>query len=72
VPAHGLPIAGTARIRQVLDDVATALEELVADTLALMNEGQPLDRIVHSVPVRPELLERPYLRPFYDEPEFVS
>jgi len=71
VPAHGLPITGTSRIRRVLDDVATALEELVADTLALMNEGESLDRIVHTVRVRPELLERPYLRPFYDEPEFV-
>ena len=71
LPAHGLPIAGRERIAGVLDDVATALEKLVSDTLWLMNEGEPLDRIVHTVRVDPDLLAKPYLRPLYDEPEFV-
>jgi len=71
VPAHGLPISGAARIARVLDDIATALERLTADTLAQMNAGATLDEIIHSVKVDPELLGRPYLRPFYDEPEFV-
>ena len=71
LPAHGLPIAGRERIAMVLDDVATALERLVADTLWMMNEGEPLDRILHTVRVDPELLAKPYLRPMYDEPEFV-
>ncbi len=71
VPAHGLPIAGKDRIGRVLDDVATALERLVADTLRLMNEGAPLDVIVREVRVDPELLRKPYLAPRYDEPEFV-
>ena len=70
-PAHGLPIAGTERIARVLDDTATALEGLVADTLAMMNGGAPLDEILHTVRVPDDLLERPYLRPSYDEPEFV-
>ena len=70
-PAHGLPIAGTERIARVLDDTATALEGLVADTLAMMNAGAPLDEILHTVRVPTDLLERPYLRPSYDEPEFV-
>src|SRR5690606_38917518 len=56
---------------RVLGDVATALEHLVADTLALMNEGATLDHIIHTVRVDPDLLAKPYLRPFYDEPEFV-
>lgn len=71
VPAHGLPIGGKERIRCVLDDVATALERLVADTLQLMNDGLPLDVIVREVRVDPELLRKPYLVPRYDEPEFV-
>ena len=70
-PAHGLPVAGTERIARVLDDTATALEGLVADTLAMMNAGAPLDEILHTVRVPENLLERPYLRPTYDEPEFV-
>jgi alkyl sulfatase BDS1-like metallo-beta-lactamase superfamily hydrolase len=71
LPAHGLPIGGRDRIATVLDDVATALETLVADTLALMNEGATLDHIVQTVAVDPDLLAKPYLRPLYDEPEFV-
>ncbi len=71
VPAHGLPIAGARRITRVLDDVADTLESLVAQTLEMMNAGVPLDRVLASVRVDPEVLERPYLRPLYDEPEFV-
>ena len=40
-------------------------------TLALMNEGARLDDIVHTVQPPAHLLDRPYLRPIYDEPEFV-
>jgi alkyl sulfatase BDS1-like metallo-beta-lactamase superfamily hydrolase len=36
-----------------------------------MNEGATLDTIVHTVRVDPDLLAKPYLRPLYDEPEFV-
>ncbi|MGH6957352.1 MAG: alkyl sulfatase dimerization domain-containing protein [Caulobacteraceae bacterium] len=71
LPAHGLPIAGAARIRAVLTDVAEALEALVADTLAMMNAGAPLNDIIHTVRVDPAVLEKPYLKPMYDEPEFV-
>jgi alkyl sulfatase BDS1-like metallo-beta-lactamase superfamily hydrolase len=71
LPAHGLPIGGRERIAGVLDDVATALEGLVRDTLTMMNEGARLEQIVAEVRVPPSLLEKPYLRPTYDEPEFV-
>jgi alkyl sulfatase BDS1-like metallo-beta-lactamase superfamily hydrolase len=37
----------------------------------MMNAGEPLDRIIHEVKVSPEVLAKPYLRPLYDEPEFV-
>lgn len=71
LPAHGLPIAGRDRIRRVLIDVATTLETLVGETLAMMNAGAKLNDIIHTVKVAPEILERPYLKPLYDEPEFV-
>ncbi|HVM54564.1 MAG TPA: alkyl sulfatase dimerization domain-containing protein [Acidimicrobiales bacterium] len=71
LPAHGLPVAGRDRITGVLDDVATALEGLVRDTLTLMNDGARLDQIVAEVRVPEALLAKPYLRPTYDEPEFV-
>lgn len=71
LPAHGLPIAGAERIRRVLVDVADTLETLVAETLAMMNAGARLNDIIHTVKVDPDVLARPYLRPLYDEPEFV-
>jgi alkyl sulfatase BDS1-like metallo-beta-lactamase superfamily hydrolase len=71
VPAHGLPIEGAERIARVLGEVAGSLETVVEQTLVLMNEGEPLDRILHEVKLDPELLKKPYLRPLYDEPEFV-
>ena len=71
LPAHGLPIEGTERIAGVLDGIASALEGLVADTLEMMNAGERLDEILQTVRVPDDLLARPYLRPSYDEPEFV-
>jgi glyoxylase-like metal-dependent hydrolase (beta-lactamase superfamily II) len=71
LPAHGLPIEGKTRIAMVLDEVATALEDLVAEVVAMMNEGATLDTIIHTVRVPDDTLAKPYLRPFYDEPEFV-
>ena len=37
----------------------------------MMNQGARLNDIIHTVKVDPAILERPYLRPLYDEPEFV-
>ena len=71
LPAHGLPIGGADRIRLVLDETAAALELLVERTLAMMNEGARLDQIVQAVKVPDDVLEKPWLRPNYDEPEFV-
>jgi len=71
LPAHGLPIGGRERIQRVLGDIATALEGLVDETVAMMNAGASLDEIVHTVKVSDELLGRPFMQPVYDEPEFV-
>lgn len=71
LPGHGLPILGAGRVRQALTDGAELLESLLDQTLALMNQGARLDDVVHTVRAPGHLLERPYLRPVYDEPEFV-
>jgi len=71
MPAHGLPIEGVDRIRRVLDETAGALEHLVSEVVALMNTGADLDEVVHTVRIPDETLAKPYLRPLYDEPEFV-
>jgi alkyl sulfatase BDS1-like metallo-beta-lactamase superfamily hydrolase len=71
LPGHGLPIVGEDRVRRALTEGAELLETLVEQTLALMNEGARLDDIVHTVRAPDALLERPYLQPIYDEPEFV-
>jgi alkyl sulfatase BDS1-like metallo-beta-lactamase superfamily hydrolase len=71
VPAHGLPITGTERIQRVLNDIASALEYLVSTVVDLMNGGATLDEIIHSVSLPSDTLALPYLRPLYDEPEFV-
>ena len=71
LPAHGLPIAGKERIARVLDEIATALENLVRDVVTMMNAGETLNTIIHTVRVPDATLGKPYLRPLYDEPEFV-
>jgi len=71
LPAHGLPIAGKERIATVLDEVASALEHLVEGVIERMNAGARLDQILQEVKVPDSVLARPFLRPFYDEPEFV-
>ncbi len=39
--------------------------------LALMNQGVTLDRVIHEVQVPARLLDKPYLRPVYDDPQFI-
>ena len=71
LPGHGVPILGSQRIRQALSDTASLLETLCEQTRVLMNEGHRLDTIVQRVKVPEALLSKPYLRPGYDEPEFI-
>ena len=71
LPGHGVPLAGADRIARALNETAELLEHLHDATVALMNEGARLDDVVHTVTVPSHLADRPYLRPVYDEPEFV-
>jgi len=71
LPGHGLPVVGGGRVRQALTDTADLLDSLVDQTLALMNEGARLDEVLHNVRPPAALAALPYLRPVYDEPEFI-
>ncbi len=71
IPAHGLPIAGQQRIERLLCEVAGVLESLVTQVLNMMNQGATLNSIIHTVKVPQDVLERPWMKPLYDEPEFL-
>jgi alkyl sulfatase BDS1-like metallo-beta-lactamase superfamily hydrolase len=71
LPGHGMPVLGPSRVREALETTAAYLESLCDQTLERMNAGHRLDHIVHEVRPPRRLAEKPYLRPTYDEPEFV-
>ena len=71
IPGHGMPIFGADRIRTALGDTADLLESLESQTLALMNQGATLDRVLHEVKMPQHLLDKPYLKPVYDHPQFI-
>lgn len=71
LPGHGPPIVGADRARLALEESATLLEVITEQTLQLMNEGARLDDVIHSVKFPEELMQRPYLRPSYDDPRFI-
>ncbi|MFF2509142.1 alkyl sulfatase dimerization domain-containing protein [Streptomyces sp. NPDC058067] len=71
LPGHGVPVVGSDRVHQALDDTARLLETLCEQTRTLMNAGHRLDAVIHGVKVPEDLLAKPYLHPAYDEPEFV-
>jgi alkyl sulfatase BDS1-like metallo-beta-lactamase superfamily hydrolase len=71
LPGHGVPVLGADRIRRALSETAELLESLHDQTVALMNEGARLDDVLHAVRAPQHLLDRPHLRPVYDESEFV-
>jgi len=71
IPGHGIPIFGADRVREALGDTAELLESLEGQVLALMNEGATLDRVLHEVVMPERLMEKPYLRPVYDHPQFL-
>jgi alkyl sulfatase BDS1-like metallo-beta-lactamase superfamily hydrolase len=71
LPGHGLPIIGAQRVHQALSETAEFLENIVDQTLALMNTGTRLSDILSSVVFPAHLSDRPFLQPVYDEPEFI-
>ena len=47
------------------------LETIQQQTIELMNQGKNLDEVIRGVVFPEKLLARPYLRPVYDDPEFI-
>ena len=70
-PRPRAPDRGADRVRVALTETAALLEYLHTETIKMMNEGARLDEIVHTVTAPTNLLAQPFLRPIYDEPEFV-
>jgi len=70
-PGHGVAVVGEDRVRQVLLETAELLESLHEQTVRLMNEGATLDTIIHTVRVPDHLEDRPFLRPVYDDPQYI-
>ena len=48
-PGHGVPILGKNRVKQALENTSHLLESLHTQTIDLMNKGETLDTIIHSV-----------------------
>lgn len=71
LPGHGLPVFGKDRIVAALTDTADLLDGIEQQVLAMMNSGTTLDYILHHVELPADLLEKPYLRPVYDDPQFI-
>ncbi len=71
LPGHGFPIFGAERIAEALSNTARVLRSIEDQTLALMNQGRSLDHIMHAVELPEDLLEKPYLKPVYDHPQFL-
>ncbi len=71
VAGHGFPIFGAGRIKEALTETANLLETIEQQVVAMMNTGASLDTVLHSVEIPAASLEKPYLRPVYDHPQFL-
>lgn len=71
LPGHGFPVIGPDRVTEALTTTAELLESIVSQVVSQMNAGARLNDIIHDVEMPSDLLARPWLRPVYDDPEFV-
>ncbi|AYV76624.1 MAG: MBL fold metallo-hydrolase [Terrestrivirus sp.] len=71
LPGHGPYIKGSDRVKMALTDTSDFLHDLFDQTIKLINTGVSLNDIIYSIKFRKDLLEKPYLKPFYDHPEFI-
>lgn len=71
LPGHGFPIVGAARVQQALSETADLLDDIENQVLAGMNAGLTLDAVYQQVQLPEALMQRPYLRPIYDDAHFL-
>ena len=71
LPGHGFPIFGKERVFEALTNTAEFLRGVEDQVLALMNKGWSVDQIMSAVEFPKHLMDKPYLRPVYDDPHFL-
>jgi glyoxylase-like metal-dependent hydrolase (beta-lactamase superfamily II)/SAM-dependent methyltransferase len=65
VPSHGNPVTGAAEIDLVLSNYARAIRHVHDETIKLINDGLPLERIRNRVRLPEDLASLTYLREGY-------
>ena len=71
LPGHGFPIFGKERIKIALTTTSELLKSIEDQTLVLMNKGKRLNEILHEVRFSESLMNHPWLKPVYDDPQFL-
>ena len=71
LPGHGYPMFGKDNIQRALTTTAEFLDDIENQVMQLMNQGKTLNFIIHKVKFKKELMELPWLKPVYDDPEFL-
>lgn len=67
---HGPEIEGAGDVQEYLTSTARFLRHVYDETIALLNQGQLPDEIVHQLDVPPEL-DRPWLQPAYGHVDYI-
>lgn len=62
---HTMPVIGGDQVQQVLTDYRDAINHVVAETVAGMNNHLGPDELAHTVSLPPKLAGKPYLKEFY-------
>jgi glyoxylase-like metal-dependent hydrolase (beta-lactamase superfamily II)/ubiquinone/menaquinone biosynthesis C-methylase UbiE len=65
VPSHGKPIGGVEEIELVLSNYARAIRHVHDETIRLINDGLPLEKIRTQVSLPKDLASLPYLQEGY-------
>ncbi len=72
LPGHGPLMKGKEEIRTALHDTSRYLRSIVSQVIEGLNAGKRHEEIVASVVIPKDLVEKPYLQPLYDRPEFIA
>ncbi len=64
-PGHTLPITNAADIKEALTDYRDAINYVVSETVAGMNQQLGPDELAHMVRLPEHLANKPYLKEFY-------
>src|SRR5688572_17288026 len=65
VPSHTRPLAGVARIKEVLTDYRNAIHSVYMQTIGGMNRGLGPDELVQEVKLPADLAAKSHLQEFY-------